>query len=406
MAVKRRQWANKDGSTGTAYQVGYSDSSGKWRTKTFQRKKDADAFFEGTKREVRLGVHVTDQDTVTVRVACEKWLTTCELEGLEISTRIAYAGHVNNHIVPANLRDEEKPLILGDLLLTRLNKAKVLEFRDGLLKTNSRATARKIFTSFKAMLTNAELRNLIVYNPAASIFIGQDQRAHVQNMVLREFPQPAEIRAILGTASGRMKVLLTTCAFVGLRSSELRGLYWDDCDFVKHRVNVRRRADLKGKIGPLKSKAARRSIPMTPEVEKLLREWRLVCPRQDGKLVLVFPNGLGKVQAHNHLVEWHYNPIQIAAGVATPRLGPDGKPEQGKDGRPILIGKYGLHDLRHFFASWLINELRCTANKVKTLVGHSSIKLTYDIYGHLFDDEDGDNQAFAEGSARVMSGSR
>jgi hypothetical protein len=39
-------------------------------------------------------------------------------------------------------------------------------------------------------------------------------------------------------------------------------------------------------------------------------------------------------------------------------------------------------------------------------VGHSSIKLTYDIYGHLFDDEEGDNQAFAEGAARVMSASR
>jgi integrase len=71
-----------------------------------------------------------------------------------------------------------------------------------------------------------------------------------------------------------------------------------------------------------------------------------------------------------------------------------------------MIAKYGLHDLRHFFASWLINELRCTANKVKTPVGHSPIKLTCDIYGHLFDDEDSDNQAFAEGAARVMSASR
>jgi len=87
----------------------------------------------------------------------------------------------------------------------------------------------------------------------------------------------------------------------------------------------------------------------------------------------------------------------------TPRLGPDGQQEVGEDGQPVMIAKYGLHDLRHFFASWLINELRCNPNKVKTLVGHSSIKLTYDIYGHLFEDDDGDNQAFAAGSERVMS---
>jgi integrase len=393
MAVKKR---------GSSYQVGYSDSSGKWRTKTFHRKKDADAFFETTKREVRLGIHVTDQDTVTVRVACEKWLTTCELDGLASATRKQYAGHVHNHVIPAKLGGR-KSVILGDVLLTRLSRPLITDFRDHLLKTNSHATARKIWVSFKAMLSDAETRGLIGHNPAAPIFIKEDERGHMQDMALRQFPQPAEIRGIIETATGRMKSLLTVAAFVGLRSLELRGLYWEDCDFVKHRINVRRRADETNKIGPLKSKAAHRSIPMTPEVEKVLREWRGTCPRQDGKLVLVFPNGLGKVQAHNHLIEWGYHPVQVQAGIVTPRLGSDGKPELGKDGQSIMIAKYGLHDLRHFFASWLINELRCNPNKVKTLVGHASIKLTYDIYGHLFDDDDGDNLAFAAGSERVMS---
>jgi integrase len=402
MAVKKREWTNTDGSTGTAYQVGYNDSSGKWRTKTFNRKKNADAFFETTKREVRLGVHISDRDTVTVRVGCEKWLITCELEGLASATRKQYAGHVNNHIVPAKLGDRN-PITLGDVLLTRLSRSLVTDFRDHLLKTNSRATARKIWVSFKAMLSDAEGRVLIGHNPASSIFIKEDERGHMQDMALRVFPQPAEIRAIIEAAtSPRMKAILTAAAFAGLRSSELRGLYWDDCDFGKHRINVRRRADETNTIGPLKSKAAHRSIPMTPELETALREWRIACPRQNGKLVLVFPNGLGKVQAHNHLVEWGVYPVQVAAGIVTPRLGPEGQPVI-EDGHPVMIAKYGLHDLRHFFASWLINELRCNPNKVKTLVGHSSIKLTYDIYGHLFDDDDGDNLAFAAGSERVMS---
>jgi integrase len=403
MAVKRREWTNKDGSTSTAYQVGYNDASGKWRTRTYDRKKNADAFFETTKREVRLGVHVTDQDTVTVQVGCQKWLTTCELDGLETSTRAQYRGHVHNHIVPAKLGDKN-PIVLGDVLLTRLSRPLITDFRDHLLKANSHATARKIWVSFKAMLSDAEARGLIGHNPASSIFIKEDERGYMQDMALRVFPQPAEIRAIIEAATGlRMKTLLTAAAFAGLRSSELRGLHWEDCDFDKHRLNVRRRANLKNVIGPLKSKAAHRSIPMTPELETALRKWRIACPRRDGKLVLVFPNGLGKVQAHNHLVEWGVYPVQIAAGIVTPRLGPDGQPVIGEDGHPVIIAKYGLHDLRHFFASWLINELRCNPNKVKALVGHSSIKLTYDIYGHLFDDDDGDNLAFAAGSERVMS---
>src|SRR4051794_2044656 len=43
MAVKKREWTNKDRSKGVAYQVGYNDSKGKWRTKSFDRKKDARA---------------------------------------------------------------------------------------------------------------------------------------------------------------------------------------------------------------------------------------------------------------------------------------------------------------------------------------------------------------------------
>jgi integrase len=69
-----------------------------------------------------------------------------------------------------------------------------------------------------------------------------------------------------------------------------------------------------------------------------------------------------------------------------------------------MIAKFGLHDLRHFFASWLINELRATSKKVQVLVGHSSIKTTLDIYGHLWDDHEGDDAAFAAASDRIMSG--
>jgi hypothetical protein len=95
--------------------------------------------------------------------------------------------------------------------------------------------------------------------------------------------------------------------------------------------------------------------------------------------------------------------VQVAAGIVTLRLGLDGQPMIGEDAHPVMIAKMARTIFGTFFASWLINELRCNPNNVKTLVGHSSIKLTYDIYGHLFDDDDGDNLAFAAGSERVMS---
>lgn len=59
-------------------------------------------------------------------------------------------------------------------------------------------------------------------------------------------------------------------------------------------------------------------------------------------------------------------------------------------GRLVMVAKYtGLHALRHFYASWLINpkESGGQGKDIKTvqaLMGHSSIVMTANTYGHLF----------------------
>jgi len=62
----------------------------------------------------------------------------------------------------------------------------------------------------------------------------------------------------------------------------------------------------------------------------------------------------------------------------------------GKDGQVVLRAKYtGLHALRHFYASWSINRveddgLGLPSMVVQKRLGHSSIMMTMDVYGHLF----------------------
>jgi integrase len=50
--------------------------------------------------------------------------------------------------------------------------------------------------------------------------------------------------------------------------------------------------------------------------------------------------------------------------------------------------KYSIHALRHFFASWCLNRRpegrELPPKTVQTLLGHSSITMTMDVYGHLF----------------------
>lgn len=176
------------------------------------------------------------------------------------------------------------------------------------------------------------------------------------------------------------------------------------------------RVDASHRIGRLKSKAGYRLIPCPPIVINALREWKLVCPKRDtGKttgngeplkiLDLVFPNGLGKVESHSNLIERGLYPILIATGLTQPRpaLNKAGKPILDKTGelKVIVAGKYGMHSLRHACASLWI-ESGYNPKQIQKLMGHSSIKVTFDVYGHLFADAEADQKAAQGIQARLL----
>jgi integrase len=84
----------------------------------------------------------------------------------------------------------------------------------------------------------------------------------------------------------------------------------------------------------------------------------------------------------------------------------DGKVVLDDDGEPARKAKYtGLHSLRHFYASWCINQekdggLGLPAKVVQERLGHSSITVTLDTYGHLFPRGD-DSAAMAAAEGRL-----
>ncbi|TKD26656.1 MAG: site-specific integrase, partial [Mesorhizobium sp.] len=113
----------------------------------------------------------------------------------------------------------------------------------------------------------------------------------------------------------------------------------------------------------------------------------------------VFPNGSGNIESRSNIIKRGFLPSQIAAGVTVPME------EKDDEGKPIVAAKYGgLHALRHFYASWSINRpqdggLGLPAKVVQERLGHSSITMTMDTYGHLFPrGDDADEMAAAERS--------
>jgi integrase len=56
-------------------------------------------------------------------------------------------------------------------------------------------------------------------------------------------------------------------------------LRWGDIDLPKGELHVRQRADRYNKIGSPKSKAGHRTVPITPMLANVLREWKLTCSK-------------------------------------------------------------------------------------------------------------------------------
>jgi integrase len=358
MSVRKRKWVVKStGEQKEAWIVDYTDQDGDRHIETFERKKDADAFHATVRVDVSRGDHIAPSKSETVAEAAERWIKRVEALGRERTTVRQYRQHINLHIAPR----------IGAVKVAHLTTAKAESFRDDLLAAMSRPLARKVWTSFKSILKGAKRGHVV-----ADVSIGKEKRKRRLEIGV-DIPSPAEIKRLLlavAEADIRRRTLLTVVISTGLRASELRGLRWKDVDLKHSEIHVRQRADRFNVIGAPKSETSVRKVSFGSYALAALKEWRLACPK--GEADLVFPTAGGGVEHHKNMLR-SLDPILIAAGVVD------------KKGAP----KYALHAMRHFYASWCINRKadggrELPAKNVQQLLGHSSIVITMDTYGHLF----------------------
>lgn len=366
--VRKRTWTS-GGNVKSAWVADYFDQTGKRHIKTFARQTDAKSWLGDAMGQVKEGTHTPEARSITVKEAAEVWYRACKAgrggrEPVEPHTLRSYRNHVDLHINPR----------LGDMKLARLSAPAVVEFRDDLLSGGnklSRAMARKVLTSFKSILGEAMVRGLVAQNVAAAVRIGADGRAK-ENV---EIPAPADVKAIFAKLDElasqtnkqrakrwrRWRAFLMTAALTGMRASELRGVYWSCVDLANGRITVDQRADETGVIGAPKSKAGRRAIAIPPQLVEILREWKLECPPGE----LVFPAWTGKVESLGNVHSRAWKPILRACGLPAMKF----------------------HALRHFRASMLIAS-GTNPKEAMVELGHANIAITYDLYGHLFHDDD------------------
>ena len=395
MSVRKREWVTAKGEAKSAWVVDYSDQAGKRRLRTFSKKKDADAFAATATVEVREGTHTPASASVTVADAAKDWLAAADEAGLERATRDQYRQHVDLHIVP----------LLGRTKLSALTVPVIRDFETKLRTgegwpdgekhpPRSEAMVRKVVGSLGSILSDAMERGRVNRNVVRELRgrrkPGKARRAEGRRKgklkVGVDIPTADEVRAVLGAVAGRWRPLLLMAVFTGLRASELRGLRWENVDLDGKIVHVRERADRYNDMGRPKSEAGDRTVPLTPMLVNTLKAWKLET-RGKG---LVFGNGAGNVESLANIINRGLVPAQLAGGISVPVLDGEGQPAKDADGKPRVTGKYtGMHALRHFYASWCINPksaggLELSPKVVQERLGHSSIQMTLDVYGHLF----------------------
>lgn len=267
------------GRKGTTYQVRYPSKSTKsgYAYATFNTMKEARTFTENLGR-IREAESL--QGAVRrVSEAVQLWLDICEKIGRDGREKVE----------PETLKEyRHRGRIMQEYVwekdLQELEPADVVQFRNWLLENKTRDQARRTLSSFHSVLIEMIHQGHLRHDPAAGISIKNGGRYDSEESEV-EIPSDQELRDILAAADlmgaknefmrqcwARYRPMIYLAAFSGMRPSEYRGLPWSNV--FEDRVAVLQRADKTGIIGPVKSKAGRRTIYLPSLVTEMLLEWK------------------------------------------------------------------------------------------------------------------------------------
>ncbi|MER8658918.1 hypothetical protein [Mesorhizobium sp. M0847] len=159
-------------------------------------------------RDLQLGVHVADSTSITTKEASKLWLERCDAEGLERSTRDAYAQHVNIHIVP----------LIGARKLSQFNTPHAHAFADELAKDRSLAMVKRVVRSLGAIFVEAG--GVAWRRQSAVGRQGEDERS--AKVEAARDPDQTRVADDTGRRPRQAPRPDSQALFSGLRASELR----------------------------------------------------------------------------------------------------------------------------------------------------------------------------------------
>ncbi|HJX14465.1 MAG TPA: site-specific integrase, partial [Candidatus Deferrimicrobiaceae bacterium] len=301
----------------------------------------------------KLNLNDLNGKTTTFGEYSKKWLRGHVRCNLKPSTHEEYGHLLKHHLVPAFGKKD-----LGEIARDEIKAFAYAKIKGGL----SSRRVLHIVKTVAAIFNHAIEDGIIGKNPAShpGKFIRmEDQRGKVQ------FLTPEEGGALLAAAREhypRYHPLFLAALMAGLRQGELVALKWEDIDWHGNFIEVRRTSWGGVMLSPKSGKGRR--VDMADHVSAALADHRRKLAAEAIKKgrpmpEWIFPNELGRILDASWL-------RAIFAGCL----------------KKAGLRHVSFHALRHSFASWLIGNGESLAY-VRDQMGHHSIQITVDTYGHL-----------------------
>jgi integrase len=334
----------------------YSPRDRKTIRKTFRTLAEARAWRSHAHEAIRRGA-LRAPSRETVAEASKRWLAAARTgvvrtrsgETFKPGTLRGYTQAFGARIVPE----------LGNLRVSEVTRNDVQDLVDRMLAEGlGPSTVKNAVLPLRSMYRRLVSRSEVAGNPTLGLDLPADRGRR------ERVARPAEAGRLLEVLGEEDRVVFATALYAGLRRGEIKALRWCDVDFGQGLIRVERGWDhVAGPIEP-KSRSGRRRVPLSRPLRVLLLEHRLRrgSPGPEG---LVFGRDDGK---------------PLEAEWATKRAR---KAWQAAGLEPI-----GLHECRHTYASFMI-DAGVNAKALSTYLGHSSISITLDRYGHLLPGNEG-----------------
>ena len=300
----------------------------------------------------------TRNQNVTLDRYFDEWIVEKEKTIKPNSSRL-YRNLYRNHISPE----------LGKEKIRNIERRQIIKIQNELRSSSTPATTNLVIDIIKMILKDAVSNDIISKNPGSNI------RSIQNNTVTSETSHRAltieeQSQFIQEAKSEYYYELIAFLLSTGMRFGEAAALTWKDVDFRNNTIHITKtltfNQDNSPTVGTPKSKTGKRDIPMNEGIKAILRDQRK-------KIANVFAiDGSSLVFPSTH--EGHISNQEINNAIR--------RTLRRLEKNEIYIEQFTAHALRDTFATRFI-EQGGTPQTLKTLLGHSTLSMTMDLYAHV-----------------------